>query len=229
MDLTSTFSDFPDSGTLQINVYSQNALFPISDATVTVTNEAGNTPFNEQVTTNSSGQTQTLTLPTPPLEYSMIPQGQQPYSQYDITISAPGYETTTITGTQLLANELAIQNVRLTPLPENIPENEEISQDIIIGPHTLNYDYPPKIPEAEIKPLPDTGEIVLSQVVIPEYIIVHDGLPDDNSAPNYYIPYKEYIKNVASSEIYATWPESTIYANILAIMSFTLNRVYTEW
>jgi len=229
MDLTSTFSDFPDSGTLQINVYSQNALIPISDAIVTITNEAGNQPFREEVTTNSSGQTQTLTLPTPPLEFSMVPQEQQPYSQYDITISAPGYETTSITGTQLLANELAIQNVRLTPLPGNTPENEAITQDIIIPPHTLNYDYPPKIPEAEIKPLPDTGEIVLSQVVIPEYIIVHDGLPDDDSAPNYYIPYKEYIKNVASSEIYATWPESTIYANILAIMSFTLNRVYTEW
>lgn len=229
MDITSTISDFPDNGSLQINVYSQNALFPISDATVVVTSETGNTPVSERVTTNSSGQTQTLTLPTPPLEYSMIPQEQQPYSQYDITISAPGYETTTITGAQLLANELAIQNVRLTPLPENTPSNEEIIQDIIIGPHTLNYDYPPKIPEEEIKPLPDTGEIVLSQVVIPEYIIVHDGLPDDDSAPNYYIPYKDYIKNVASSEIYATWPESTIYANILAIMSFTLNRVYTEW
>lgn len=229
MDLTSTFQDLTDNGTLQINVYSQNALIPISGATVTITSETGNSPVREQLTTNSSGQTATLTLPTPPLEFSMIPQGQQPYSQYDITISAPGYETTSITGTQLLADELAIQNVRLVPLPENTPETSEPKQDIIIPAHTLNYDYPPKIPEAEIKPLPDTGEIVLSQVVIPEYIIVHDGLPDDDSAPNYYIPYKEYIKNVASSEIYATWPESTIYANILAIMSFTLNRVYTEW
>lgn len=41
--------------------------------------------------------------------------------------------------------------------------------------------------------------------------------------------YRDYIKNVASSEIYATWPDSTIRANVLAIMSFTLNRVYTEW
>ena len=56
-----------------------------------------------------------------------------------------------------------------------------------------------------------------------------NGPPTDTSAQNYYIPYKDYIKNVASSEIYATWPESTIIANVLAIMSFTLNRVYTEW
>ena len=41
--------------------------------------------------------------------------------------------------------------------------------------------------------------------------------------------YRDYIKNVASSEIYATWPRETIKANVLAIMSFTLNRVYTEW
>ena len=75
----------------------------------------------------------------------------------------------------------------------------------------------------------ETGEIVLSRVVIPEFVIVHDGVPSDSTAPNYYVRYTDYIKNVASSEIYATWPESTIYANILAIMSFTLNRVYTEW
>ena len=100
---------------------------------------------------------------------------------------------------------------------------------IIIPPHTLYREYPPKIPESEIKPIDETGEIVLSRVVIPEYIIVHDGVPSDTSAPNYYVRYKDYIKNVVSSEIYSTWPESTIYANTLAIMSFTLNRVYTEW
>ena len=75
----------------------------------------------------------------------------------------------------------------------------------------------------------ETGEIVLSRVVIPEFIVVHDGVPSDPSAQNYYVRYKDYIKNVASCEIYATWPESAIYANILVIMSFTLNRVYTEW
>lgn len=63
----------------------------------------------------------------------------------------------------------------------------------------------------------------------PEYIIVHDGPPSDNRAQNYYVTYKDYIKNVASCEIYATWPEATLTANILAIQSITLNRVYTEW
>ena len=64
--------------------------------------------------------------------------------------------------------------------------------------------------------------------VVPETIVVHLGRPDQ-PAQNVEVPFADYIKNVASSEIYATWPESTIYANILAIMSFTLNRVYTEW
>ena len=66
-------------------------------------------------------------------------------------------------------------------------------------------------------------------MVIPEYVVVHDGPVNDAQAKNYYQRYKDYIKNVACSEIYATWPADTIRANVLAIMSFTLNRVYTEW
>ena len=100
---------------------------------------------------------------------------------------------------------------------------------IVIGPHTLFGTFPPKIAEEEIKPTTETGEIVLSRVVIPEYVIVHDGVPTDTSAQNYWVRYKDYIKNVASSEIYATWTDAAIRANVLAIMSFVLNRVYTEW
>lgn len=219
--------DFPDIGTLQVNVFSQNNYNPITNATVTIQNtipQADGT--SEQLNTDSSGQTETVSLRTPPLEYSLTPESSMPYSEYTITVSAPGYETTVLTGAQILPDVKAIQDIRLVPLPGT----EEIQeQDIDIDPHTLYAEYPPKIPEAEIKTVADTGEIILSQVVIPEYIIVHDGLPDDNSAPNYYVTYKDYIKNVACSEVYATWPESTLYANILAIMSFTLNRVYTEW
>ena len=98
-----------------------------------------------------------------------------------------------------------------------------------IPDHTLYGDYLPKIAESEIKPVIETGEIVLSRVVVPQTVVVHDGVPTNASAANYYVPYRDYIKNVASSEIYATWPRSAIVANVLAIMSFTLNRVYTEW
>ncbi len=106
------------------------------------------------------------------------------------------------------------------------PDSAEL---FVIPDHTLWGDYPPKIPENEIKTVEETGEIVLSRVVIPEYIVVHNGPPSDSRAKDYYVKYKDYIKNVASSEIYSTWPEATLQANILAIQSFTLNRVYTEW
>ena len=127
----------------------------------------------------------------------------------------------------IVASFTAVQPVTMNPLEVEPPGETE--DDIVIPDHTLYGEYPPKIPEDEIKPMDESGEIVLSRVVIPEYVIVHDGVPQDSSAPNYYVRYTDYIKNVVSSEIYATWPENTIYANTLAIMSFTLNRVYTEW
>lgn len=213
-----------DRGTLQINVVSSITPIPIQDAKITISvTGAPETPI-EQLTTDRSGQTETVDLATPPLDLSLTPQDIMPYAEYDLSVTAPGYDPLVITGTQILPDVKAIQDIELTPT-----EFKETSSSIAIPYHTLYGEYPPKIPEAEIKPMDETGEIVLSRVVIPEHIVVHDGSPDDPTAPNYYVTYKDYIKNVASSEIYATWPESTIYANILAIMSFTLNRVYTEW
>ena len=119
----------------------------------------------------------------------------------------------------------AIQPVRLRPVKVSAPETETVR----IPGHTLYETYPPKIAETEVKPVRESGEIVLSRVVVPQTVVVHDGVPTDRSAKDYYVPYRDYIKNVASSEIYATWPQSSIVANVLAIMSFTLNRVYTEW
>lgn len=64
--------------------------------------------------------------------------------------------------------------------------------------------------------------------VIPETITVHLGAPD-SAAQNVVVPFVDYIKNVASSEIYPTWPENALRANIYAIISYALNRIYTEW
>ena len=63
--------------------------------------------------------------------------------------------------------------------------------------------------------------------IIPETITVHLGPPDSN-AENVTVPFLDYIANVASSEIYPTWPENAIRANVLAQISVALNRVYTE-
>lgn len=218
-------TDYSYTGKLQINVTSTLGMIPIQGATVSISYKGVPDVTIERISTNSSGQTDEIELPSPPPEYSMEPMEEQPYSEYNIQVDAPGYEPILVSGTEILPGVTAVQPIRLTPL-ETAPSREDV---IVIPEHTLFGEYPPKIPEDEIKPTNESGEIVLSRVVIPEYVVVHDGVPDDPTAPNFYVKYRDYIKNVVSSEIYATWPESAIYANTLAIMSFTLNRVYTEW
>ncbi len=215
-----------DKGELQINVTSTAGGRPIEDASIAISYTGVPESMLERVGTDSSGQTEVLELEAPPEEWSLDPTNErQPYSEYTLDISAPGFEPVSIAGTEILANVRAIQNVRMRPSDVG-REEEEV---FVIPAHTLYGEYPPKIAEDEIKPTNESGEIVLSRVVVPEYIVVHDGSPRDTTATNYYVKYKDYIKNVASSEIYATWPADTIRANVLAIMSFTLNRVYTEW
>ena len=217
---------FTGAGSLRINVTSAIGQIPIDNATVSISYTTAPENTIEELTTDSSGLTEIVELPAPNEDYSLNPESEvKPYSEYNILVTAEGYEPVSVTGSELLANTTSFQPIRMNPL--SITEDDEKRVDI--PPHTLWGDYPPKIPESEIKTITETGEIVLSRVVIPEYVIVHDGVPTDRTAPNYWVRYTDYIKNVASSEIYATWPESTIYANVLAIMSFTLNRVYTEW
>ncbi len=215
-----------EKGQLQINVTSTSGGRPIADARISISYTGVPERTLERVETDSSGQTEVLELDAPPEEWSLDPNNErQPYSEYTLDVSAPGFEPVSIAGTEILANVKAIQNVRMRPSDVG-REEEEV---FVIPAHTLYAEYPPKIAEDEIKPVNETGEIVLSRVVVPEYIVVHDGSPRDTTTANYYVKYKDYIKNVASSEIYATWPANTIRANVLAIMSFTLNRVYTEW
>lgn len=215
-----------DRGTLQINVTSSVNAFPVERAEISISYTGVPESTLEKIQTDSSGQTETIELAAPPEEWSLdIEEDRQPYSEYTLSIKAPGFEPVNIAGTEILANVKAIQNIQMKPADVSGEED----QVFVIPAHTLYGDYPPKIAEAEIKPVTETGEIVLSRVVVPEYIVVHDGSPRDSTATNYYVKYKDYIKNVASCEIYATWPENTIRANVLAIMSFTLNRVYTEW
>ena len=212
-----------DQGQLKVTVMTADGTRPVENARVKIsyTGESGQTI--EEVRTDSSGQIPVLDVKTPPLEYSMEPSEQQPYAEYTVQVEAEGFENSEVAGTQVLPGVLAQQTVSV-----NFQAGASFER-IVIGPHILWGEYPPKIEEAEIKPVNESGEIVLSRVVVPEYIVVHDGPVNDNTAQDYYVRYKDYIKNVASSEIYATWPDDTIRANVLAIMSFTLNRVYTEW
>lgn len=224
-DLTFTQNNQIDKGTLKVGVVERRGNTPIRDATINISYTGEPNSTIEEVNTNASGMSEELTLDAPPLEYSMEPSENQPFAQYTVRITAPGYRPITISGVQIFPGELALQNVRM----EEESSASNPIDTIVIPVPTLFGNFPPKIPESEIKPISETGEIVLSRVVIPEYVVVHDGPPNDNSANDYYIRYRDYIKNVASSEIYSTWPDATIRANVLAIMSFTLNRVYTEW
>ena len=215
-------------GYLQVDVVSDANSFPVQDADIVIARTEEPDEIIEETRTNSSGQTENLPLNAPPVELSLSPEEtERPYAEYTIRITAPGFEPFVVSGTEVLADVTAIQGIRLRPL-SNASAGEQI-ETVTIPDHTLYGDYLPKIAESEIKPVVETGEIVLSRVVVPQTVVVHDGVPTNTSAANYYVPYRDYIKNVASSEIYATWPRSAIVANVLAIMSFTLNRVYTEW
>lgn len=213
-----------DSGFLQVSVVAGDTMKPLQDARVSISYSGEPETDIEQLVTDSDGQTDAVELAAPPVEYSMEPGDVQPYAEYSVTVTASGYESFNVSGISLFADTTALQGIRL--VPRNVTT---LAGNIVIPANTLWGNFPPKIAEAETKPVGQPGEIVLSRVVVPEYIIVHDGVPTDSTARNYYERFTDYIKNVASSEIYSTWPDATLRANILAIISFTLNRVYTEW
>lgn len=219
-----TPADAIDKGKMRINVYDKQQGTPLADARISLAYTGNPERIINEIITDSEGAVNLDDLLTPPVEYSMEPGENQPFSEYTIEVNADGYEEINISGIDVFSGETSIQNVYLNEDNREIPEN-----NIVIPVNTLYGSYPAKIPETEIKPVRQSGEIVLSRVVIPETIVVHDGVPTDSTALDYYVRYKDYIKNVASSEIYSTWPRQTLEANILAIMSFTLNRVYTEW
>ncbi|HHU74447.1 MAG TPA: peptidoglycan-binding protein [Clostridiales bacterium] len=210
-------------GKLQIRC-TTTGFAPVENARVSISSPSQPDTVIEEVTTDISGLTPEIELPAPPIDYSLAPDQEQPYSEYNIRVTSPEYLPLQVSNAQVFTNLTAYQEASMVAEADN---KEGVL--FVIPPHTLFGDFPPKIAEPEIKESAETGEIVLSRVVIPEYIIVHDGPPTDTSAANHYVKFQDYIKNVASSEIYATWPEATIQANILAILSFTLNRVFTEW
>lgn len=192
---------------------------PITSGKVVISDDTGQELYT--LYTNESGKTIPVTLEAPPAEYSLGVGEPQPYSAYNIRITADGFKDVVINGVQVFAGTEALQNVAMTAGQGEIVIN--------IPPPVLWGDYPEKEPEEEVKEIPpETGFVVLDRVVIPEYVVVKEGTPS-GGGDVYYVPYKDYIKNVASSEIYSTWDEAAIRANVLAIQSFVLNRVFTEW
>lgn len=217
-----TLMDFNTSGGLgylQVNTFFQGVGSPIQGATVRVFNSDTKSIVSESQT-DAQGQVKNIALITPPIEYSLQYGLPRPFNQYDVQVIYQDYQSAYISNVQLFPEQTAIQNVLLLPS----------YNDIDIPYPTLWGTYPPKIPESEVKRLPlPTGQVVLPEPVVPSLITVHEGRPEDSSASNYTVGFQDYIKNVASCEIYSTWPREAIKANVFAILSFTLSRVYTEW
>lgn len=174
------------------------------------------------VTTDESGETERIALETLDRSLSLDPDfSGTPFISYDVLAFAKGFNSIHITGIPILDGETAIQPLEFIPMREKqrIPTVTEIQ----IGAPAVSMRgrRDQKGPEAE-------DPQVLRQVVIPNPITVHLGSPSA-SASNVQVSFPDYVKNVASSEIYSTWPDAALRANIYAIITFALNRVFTEW
>ncbi len=204
------------TGELLLKVHNSSGE-PISGASVAVIGD--NRAYTGR--TNSEGEAR-FTLPTPPRETSYDPSSAlRPYSVFSVRITAEGYVPITILGEQIFPESVTVHDIEM-PTPEEYPEMSEKRTVIpeherYVGGMTANQ-------SATVA----TYEPIIRYPVVPETITVHLGTPS-SSAENVTLPFIDYIKNVASSEIYPTWPDSSLRANIIAQVSLALNRIYTEW
>lgn len=209
-------------GRLQVEVFTAENAEPLPNSKIEIFNTDGS--LIEVVGTDESGKTAEVSLNAPEVGFSEVPSETRPYSEYNIKITNDSFPTIEIKNVQILPNQTALQPVDMSFLLDQLNQREIVVEDTV-----LYGNYPAKIPEDSIKDISsDTGFVVLEKPVIPEFVVVHTGVPSV-AATDYWIPFTSYIKNVACSEIYSTWPKETIKANVIAIISFTLNRVYTEW
>lgn len=173
------------------------------------------------VTTDESGETERIALETLDGSLSLDPDfSGMPFISYDVLAFANGFNTIHIVGIPILDGETAIQPLEFIPMQKK--QRTPTVTEIQIGVPAV------AMTGRRYQEGPLTESRVLRQVVIPNPITVHLGSPNA-SASNVQVSFPDYVKNVASSEIYPTWPEASLRANIYAIITFALNRVFTEW
>lgn len=213
-------------GFIKVELFTAREVVPVSGGNIFIL-KSTSVDFDKGriLSTDSSGITKMLEVDTPDIELSKSEYSEQiPYSVYDLYVRAPGYKDVVVEGIQVFPNEVSIQQVEMIPTSKEREFLEELEHNYI-PPHQLIEDMPRvQIEEKE----PTFQSKVLIRPYIPEFITVHLGAPS-SYAENVTVRFPEYIKNVASSEIYPTWPEQAIRANIYCHISFALNRVYTEW
>ena len=206
-------------GYLLIQARTAHDALPLSGAQIWVLDGQEKSIYH--LITDESGETKKVSLETLDRSLSLDPNYQgTPYISYHVLAFANGFNTVHIDGIPILEGETAIQPIEFVLMRQSqrVPEVTEIQ----IGPPAVSMS------GRRYQEMPDTDPQVLRQVVIPNPITVHLGAPG-SAASNVRVSFPDYVKNVASSEIYPTWPGAAMRANIYAIITFALNRIYTEW
>ncbi|MCL2286847.1 MAG: carboxypeptidase regulatory-like domain-containing protein [Firmicutes bacterium] len=202
------------TGFLKVITTTANGALPVPNARITVFN--GDNILYEMVT-DESGVAETVALEAPNVELTTDPEYMGvPYSVCDVKAEAKGFSTVIMHGVEILDTETSILYMDMMP---SLEEGNVI--EMYTPPHNLVSG------GQRAMERPAEASRVLSEVVIPEFITVHLGRPDNPNARNVRVPFKYYIKNSASHEIYSTWPPASLEANIYCIISFTLNRIFT--
>ena len=239
------------TGKLLLTLRSGRAALPAENCFIRVKDGDGNTVFEETVKATDSGISKEIETETPPMSYSLDEENtKQSYALLYVSVTPEHSYRMQINGIQVFENRKASLPVNLIPLPENTkdPQDAEkityeipkhhlcqnlkkpLKKEYIRGVKNVFSD--PEAVKEEQKILQnensETSPKTVKNVYIPETITVHLGRPD-SIAENVTVTFPDYIKNVACSEIYPTWPEEALKANILAQISIALNRVYTEW
>ena len=208
------------TGILRIQAFAARQSAPVEGVTVNIVGDG----FTAARMTDAEGNAADVTLTAPDCALSLEEDNttRLPYAVCSLTASKAGYRTVRIQGIQVFAGQVTLAQ------PEMIPETEEDrdveNPPIVIPPHPLFAGGG----GSGRAPTDPCAPRVLDRVIIPKNITVHLGKPAA-SARNVTVSFRRYIANVASSEVYPTWPESALRANIHCQISLALNRIYTEW
>ncbi len=206
-------------GYLTMQAQTADGAVPLQGAQITVLDDQGRSVYD--LITDENGETASVPLETVSRDFSLEPSYTgMPYIGYNVFAQASGFNSIYISGVPVFEGEIAIQPLAFVPMQEM--QRSPTVEEIIIEKPAVSMQ------TARYQEGPEEGSRVLRQVVIPNPITVHLGSPA-SSASNVQVSFPDYVKNVASSEIYPTWPESALRANIYAIITFALNRVFTEW
>lgn len=206
-------------GYLTIQARTAHDALPLSGVFVRVMNAQGGSVY--ELITDENGETQSVSLETVDKSFSQNPYfAGTPYTSYNVLALAPGFNSLYVSQIPIFEGENAVLPLMLIPLQER--QTSPMQAEIMVGGPAVSSNSIRRQEGTMAQPY------VLRQVAIPNPITVHLG-PPASSAANVQVSFPDYVKNVACSEIYPTWPEASLTANIYAIITFALNRVYTEW